>query len=135
MSKARDIANKANMGTEDVIQTSDTAVTVIGTLDIDSTEAMVIPVGATADRPVTPVEGMFRRNSETEAFEGYDGSSWGSLGGASGGGGNPFIYENDTNVTVDYALTAGKNGVSAGPIEINSGIEVTIPAGSVWTIV
>jgi hypothetical protein len=39
------------------------------------TDAFAIPVGDTSERP-TPSEGMFRRNSETGFFEGYDGSGW-----------------------------------------------------------
>lgn len=99
------------------------------------TGASQLPTGTTAQRPGAPVEGMFRRNSETASFEGYDGTNWTGVGGASGGGGNPFVYENDTNVTVDYALTTGKNGISAGPLTVDAGITVTIPTGSVWTIV
>ena len=105
-------------------------------LDASSaTDAIGMPVGTTAQRPGTPATGMFRYNSTNATFEGYDGSSWGGVGGASGGGGNPFIYENDTNVSVDYSVTSGKNGMSAGPITVNSGVTVTIPTGSVWTIV
>ena len=73
--------------------------------------------------------------SSTTAFEGYNGSAWAGVGGASGGGGNPFVYENDQTVTVDYTLTSGKNGMTAGPISIASGVTVTIPSGSVWTII
>jgi hypothetical protein len=45
------------------------------------------------------------------------------------------FFENDTNVTADYTITSGKNAISAGPITVNTGITVTVPAGSVWTIV
>lgn len=99
-----------------------------------STAAVQLPAGTTAQRP-TPSTGMFRYNTTDGAFEGYDGTSWGSVGGASGAGGNPFMYENDTTVTADYTLTTGKNGMSAGPITIADGVSVTIPTGSVWTIV
>lgn len=94
-----------------------------------------LPTGTTAQRPVTPAEGMFRRNSETGSFEGYTGTEWAGVGGASGGAGNPFIYENDTNVTSNYTITTGKNAMSAGPITINTGVTVSVPSGSVWTIV
>lgn len=58
-----------------------------------------------------------------------------SGGGATGGGSNKIFFENDQTVTNDYTITSGKNAVSAGPISINSGIVVTVPSGSTWTIV
>lgn len=57
------------------------------------------------------------------------------VGGGSGGPANGVFYENDTTITADYTITTNKNAMSAGPITINSGITVTVPAGSVWTIV
>lgn len=64
-----------------------------------------------------------------------------SLEGTGGGGGTSdqplagVFYENDTNVSADYTITAGKNAMSAGPITIDAGVTVTVPVGSVWTIV
>lgn len=104
-------------------------------LKTSSTGSAVMPTGTTAERDGSPQEGYFRRNSELGQWEGYDGSQWGGLGGASGGGGNPFVYENDQTVTADYTLTSGKHGMSAGPITIDSGVTVTVPAGSNWIIV
>ena len=56
-------------------------------------------------------------------------------GGARGNGGNNVFFENDITVTSDYEITTGKNAMSGGPITINSGVTVTIPSGSTWTIV
>lgn len=58
-----------------------------------------------------------------------------SGGGAKGGGTNQVFYENDQEVTVNYSITTGKNAMSAGPVAIATGITVTIPSGSTWTIV
>ena len=55
--------------------------------------------------------------------------------GASGASGNAVFYENDTNVSASYSITSGKNAMSAGPITINNGVTVTVPSGSVWTVV
>lgn len=44
------------------------------------TDGMVIPSGTTAQR-VTANTGTIRYNTDTSSFEGYSGSSWGSLGG------------------------------------------------------
>ncbi len=50
------------------------------TAKFDSQTTIVIPVGTTAQRG-TAVQGGIRYNSEISSFEGYSGSSWGSLGG------------------------------------------------------
>lgn len=42
-------------------------------------ESVKIPVGGTGDRPVSPANGMLRYNSDSETFEGYANSSWGSI--------------------------------------------------------
>lgn len=104
-----------------------------GNVDFDSTGAITVPVGTTGQRP-TPATGMFRFNSSGSAFEGYNGTAWASVGGASGGAGNPFVYENDQTVTSNYTITAGKNGMTAGPLTINSGVTVTVPSGSSWIV-
>ena len=35
-----------------------------------------MPVGTTAQRPGSPVQGMIRFNTTTSKFEGYNGSDW-----------------------------------------------------------
>ena len=59
----------------------------------------------------------------------------GGGGGATGGGEDKIFYENDVTVTTDYELSADTNAMSAGPILINNGVTVTVPAGQFWTIV
>ena len=54
------------------------------------------------------------------------------VGGAST---NQVFFENDNSVDVSYTITSGKNAMAAGPIEIKSGITVTVPSGSFFTIV
>lgn len=61
--------------------------------------------------------------------------SWGTAGGATGGGTDDVFYENAKTVTASYTLSANKNAMSAGPITINSGVTVTIPSGQSWVIV
>lgn len=50
-----------------------------GEVDIDSTTAIIVPVGTEAQRPATPEAGMIRFNSDTDKYESYDGTNWGSL--------------------------------------------------------
>jgi hypothetical protein len=105
-----------------------------GNVTFSSTGAITTPVGTTGQRP-SPTTGMLRFNSTGTSFEGYNGSAWTSLGGATGGVGNPAFYENDITITADYTISTNKNAGSFGPITINSGVTVTVPDGSVWTIV
>ena len=53
--------------------------------------------------------------------------------GTSGSGG--AIYENVQTIASNYSITAGRNGLSAGPVTVNSGVTVTVPTGSTWVVV
>ena len=64
-----------------------------------------------------------------------DGSSLSGIAAAKGGGTNKIFFENDQEVTFDYTISTSKNAMSAGPVAIATGITVTIPSGSTWTIV
>ena len=44
-------------------------------------EAMVPPKGTTAQRPVSPIQGGLRFNTDLGAFEGYSGTAWVPIGG------------------------------------------------------
>lgn len=44
------------------------------------------------------------------------------------------VYENGQTITSNYTMTAGNNGMSAGPITVATGITVTIPDNSRWVI-
>ena len=50
-------------------------------LVIDTTGAIVVPVGTAGERPVNLQTGMVRFNSTDGVFEGYSGTAWASLGG------------------------------------------------------
>lgn len=47
-----------------------------GTTTVAGTGAVIIPVGTTLQRPVSPTAGMMRFNSDDSRFEGYNGTSW-----------------------------------------------------------
>jgi hypothetical protein len=59
----------------------------------------------------------------------------GGGGGATGGGGDQVFFENDLTVTQNYTIGATKNAGTFGPVSIASGVTVTIPSTSVWSIV
>jgi hypothetical protein len=83
---------------------------------LPGTASATLPIGITADRPISPVNGMVRYNSTTVGFEGYSGGAWGPIG---GGG------------TVS-SITAG-TGLSGGTITTSGTISITatgVTAGS-----
>ena len=101
-----------------------------------ATGSAIIPTGTQAQRDGTPSAGYFRFNTTVAKFEGYNGSSWGSVGGGATGGGSDAVFiENDQTVNSNYTITSGKNAGTFGPITVASGVTVTVPSGSVWTII
>jgi hypothetical protein len=111
------------------------ALTVGADAEFNSTGAVKLPVGTTAQRP-TGADGKIRFNSDTDSFEGYNGTEWGQLGGgATGGGGDAVFVENGQNVTVNYTIPSTKNAMSTGPITVDSGVSVTISSGSRWVVI
>lgn len=63
-------------------------------------------------------------------------TAWvGGSGSGSGQGSiNGVFYESLTTLTKDYTISAGNNSMCAGPLTIADGVIVTIPDGSVLTI-
>jgi hypothetical protein len=69
-------------------------------LDIIDTGAVIVPVGTTAERPPTAVNGMLRYNSETGYFEAYTVSGWGSIA-------TPPSIASFTPTAVDTSTSSG----------------------------
>ena len=96
------IANGGNVGIKSAIPKT--------SLDIGSTDAVVVPVGTTGQRPGSAAAGMFRYNSTEGKFEGYT-TEWGEIG---GGGGlttaahvaNNAVVTLDLTAAVDHKVTA-----------------------------
>lgn len=117
-----------------LVKESDKGVTVVQqTSAVGSAD---IPTGTTAQRDGSPQTGYFRFNTSLSKFEGYNGSAWGAVGGgATGGGADAVFIENDQTVTTNYTISTNKNAGTFGPITINSGVTVTVPSGSVWSVI
>jgi hypothetical protein len=45
------------------------------------------------------------------------------------------IVVNSATITSNYTIAVGDNGMSAGPVTVNSGITVTVSSGSVWAVI
>tara|TARA_R110000787_G_scaffold1815_4_gene7732 strand:+ start:7094 stop:7612 length:519 start_codon:yes stop_codon:yes gene_type:complete len=61
-------------------------------------------------------------------------NSWGTAGGPSLGA-DAIIRTNGKAITSDIVFAGTENGMTIGPVTINSGITVTVTSGSTWTIV
>jgi len=83
------------------VGTSSPAVSV----SISATDAILIPNGTTGQRP-TGAAGYLRFNSTTTQFEGYNGTSWASVGGAA-------ISNDTTTASFEYPLYASATSGTA----------------------
>jgi hypothetical protein len=45
------------------------------------------------------------------------------------------IYVSSATVSASYSIPSGSNAMSTGPITVDSGVTVTVPSGSVWTVI
>ena len=113
---------------------------------LNTNSVMRVPSGTTAQRPTGVSVGTIRFNSDTDAAEIYkadDGT--GSAGWAAISGGGPSLGTDSVIRTNPNAIaenitvgpTAGSefaNGMSAGPITINSGFTVTVESGGAWSV-
>jgi hypothetical protein len=79
--------------------------------------------------------GRFTGNVTASYFKGNGSQLTNLSAGATGGGSDQIFFLSDQNVTADYTIPTGRNALSAGPLTVNTGVTVTIPSGSAWTIV
>jgi hypothetical protein len=62
-------------GSDSVLISTDTATTGAA-LKVGTTDSILVPVGTSSERPVTPVTGMVRFNTSVDALEFYDSEQW-----------------------------------------------------------
>lgn len=89
-----------------------------------------LPAGTTAQRDASPATGSTRLNTSLGKTETWNGVAWVSSGGATGTGADDVFYENSKIVTGNYTLTTNKNASTVGPLQLNSGVVLTIPSGA-----
>jgi hypothetical protein len=75
-----------------------------GGVVINSTRSITIPVGTTAQRPLTPVNGMIRYNTTMSRYEGYNNGYWLQLSGVTDNSGNTRILAEATPGANDNTL-------------------------------
>jgi len=123
----KDYADSATSGlvtlVSDITGSGNVGTNIITTFKPDpiflGTGSITIPVGTTAERPVTPAEGMSRYNSTISNQEIYNGSIWRPVGTGDGDG-------SVTSVTASTGLSGGVI-TSVGSIAIAN---TTVTAGS-----
>jgi len=125
------VSSNLEVGTANLFVDTTTGNVGIGTttprsaLDINSTGAMIVPVGTTAQKPVGHI-GMLRFNTSLYALELYNGSGWISVGNASSATGgttttvgnyriHTFLNTSETftvytDLSVEYLVVAGGGG-------------------------
>jgi hypothetical protein len=74
---------------------------------------------------------MVRYNTSLNSFEGYGNGLWGGIGGAQAGG---AIVTNKDVASVSYTIATGENGLSVGPVTVDSGITITVSTNQRWLI-
>jgi hypothetical protein len=126
---------------DDHIHPSDTTKSnLINTVIKDSdTGAAYLPSGTTAQRPLSPINGYMRYNSDFLAMEAYVNGAWGQVGGGATGGGNDHVFFiNDYTITTNYVIPSGKSAVTVGDnngnVTIVGGVAVTLSSNSRWVV-
>jgi len=100
-----------------------------GSLSINTSGSIKIPVGNTAQRPGTVATGQIRFNTQLSRFEGYNGSAWTGLGAVADADQDTFIETDKT--ADDDALrfyTVGTERVTidnTGKLTVNGDAEIT----------
>ena len=94
-----------------------------GVVTFDTPGAIVLPTGATADRPSSLSAGMVRFNSSDGVFEGYIGTAWASLGGVKDVDQDTFIEAESSAGADNDELRFVTAGVTAFKVDNNQAIK------------
>lgn len=116
-------SNATNLNTASAIVARDAS----GNFSAGSITAALLGNASTATKLETP------RMINGVAFDGTADIT--APGGATGGGQDAVFMLCDTHITADYTIPAGTNAGTFGPVIIDAGVSITVPAGSRWTIV
>jgi len=87
-------------------------------VQIGGTGALQIPSGTEAQKQaLSPSAGAIRFNTETQAYEAYDGANWGSLGGTRDVDGNTYILPESAPGANENILFFYNDGVNSLDVE------------------
>jgi hypothetical protein len=91
--------------------------TASGTASFTSTGAVKVSTGSTGQQPGSPTAGMFRFNTTTVKFEGYNGTVWGAIG-----GGSTITNDTTTSTNIYPALLAATSGEAENLYTFNANL-------------
>lgn len=94
---------------------------------VDNVRGLVIPVGTTAQRPSSPLQGLIRYNTSISQFEGYNGSSYISIGGVRDVDGNTYIIPElspGSNENILYFYTDGTLNMQLSTTQLRVGTAI-----------
>ena len=155
LTTARTINGVSFDGTANIITlTSGTGVSVSGTevsigqavassnsptfqnLTLSGTDSIKVPAGTTAQRNGSAVNGMFRYNTTTNEFEGYQNNAWGAIGGGgttiNNNADNRIITGSSTADTLEAETTltfnSGTLGLSTGDLTVDVAGDIILDA-------
>jgi hypothetical protein len=96
-----------------------------GYVTITGTNALILPVGTTAQRAPN-VQGGVRFNTTTSSFEGYDGANWGSLGGVKDVDQDTYIIAETSAGNDDDTLTFFTGGTQRATLNTTFDLSSTV---------
>jgi hypothetical protein len=73
-----------------------------------TTNSLIVPAGDTASRDTSPLVGYFRYNNQTNEFEGYSSTGWGTIGGDAGAN---ITNDTSTNTTQYLGMSRSTTGL------------------------
>jgi hypothetical protein len=108
----------------------------VGLANADNTSDINKPVSTATQTAIDNVDALPLQTGNAGKFLTTDATnaSWATLD-TDANTTTKALYENNNTISANYSITAGNNAVSGGPLTINSGIVVSVPSGSSWTIV
>ncbi|BAQ93521.1 endosialidase [uncultured Mediterranean phage uvMED] len=71
--------------------------------------------------------------TSTAQLKVYDGSAW-QASSPSASSGTGVVLQNAQAIAADLTLTTSYNGLSVGPVTVNAGTTVTVPANATWLV-
>lgn len=97
-------------------------------VQVDNVRGLVIPVGTTAQRPSSPLQGLIRYNTSISQFEGYNGTSYISIGGVRDVDGNTYIIPElspGSNENTLFFYTDGVERATLSTTQLNVHTSIT----------
>jgi hypothetical protein len=107
-------------------------------VQIDNIRGLVIPVGTTTNRPSSPIQGLIRYNTTISQFEGYNGTSYISIGGVRDVDGNTYIIPelspgSNENTLFFYTDGVERMTLSTSALSVHTSITTTFNATTAST--